>query len=401
MHGRNLFLLGLFASISFSTLADDWPQWRGPHRDGISQEKSWEAKWPADGPKQLWKANVGVGYSSMSVADGRLFTMGNVDEVDNVYCLNAVTGEEIWKHSYPCSSKDPNGYPGPRCTPTVDGKFVYTVSRDGQLFCLNVSDGKVVWKKDYKADYGAKVPQWGFATSPLVEEKMLIIETGAPGAAEIALDKETGKEIWKIGDDKMGYSSPIAFTHDGKRQVAVFTASGIIGRNVKDGLELWRHPWKTSYDVNAATPIIVDDKVFISSGYNTGCALIQFSAHPPRVVWQNKEMRNHVNSCVLHEGFLYGFDDKELKCIDFKTGKATWHEGSFGKGAVIFANGKLILYSENGRLATAEASPAAYKEISSAQVLGGKATWNLPILANGKIYCRSMENLIALDVAGK
>ena len=401
MHGRNLFLLGLFALIHTSTFADDWPQWRGPNRDGISKEKDWKVQWPTEGPKQLWKANVGIGYSSMSVADGRLFTMGNVNEVDHVYCLDANTGKVIWEHSYPCSSKDPNGYPGPRCTPTVDGKFVYTVSRDGQLFCLNVSDGKVVWKKDYKTDYGAKVPQWGFATSPLVEKKMLIIETGAPGAAEVALDKATGKPIWQIGDDKMGYSSPIAFTYNKEREIAIFTGNGIVARSAKDGHELWRHDWKTSYDVNAATPIIKDDKVFISSGYNTGCALIQFSAMPPRVLWQNKAMRNHVNSCVLHEGFLYGFDEKDLKCIDFNTGDVKWSEGSFGKGSVILANGKLILYSDNGRLATAEATSAGYKEISNAQVLGGKSTWALPVLANSKIYCRSLENLVALDVAGK
>jgi outer membrane protein assembly factor BamB len=401
MHGRNLLLLGLAAFITTSALADDWPQWRGMNRDGVSHEKGWASQWPTEGPKQLWKAAVGVGYSSMSVANGRLFTMGNVSEVDNVYCLDAKTGKEIWKHSYPCSSKDPNGYPGPRCTPTVDGDFVYTVSRDGQLFCLAVADGKVVWQKDYKKDYGGKVPQWGFSTSPLVEGSMLIIEAGGPGASMVALDKKTGKEIWKAGDDKAGYSSPIAFTWKGDREIALFTASGIVARKANDGQELWRHDWKTSYDVNAATPIVSEDKMFISSGYNTGCALLQFSVKPPKVVWQNKAMRNHVNSSVLHEGFLYGFDEKDLKCLDFKTGEVKWSEGSFGKGSVILADGKLIIYSDNGRLATAEANPAGYKEISSAQVLGGKTTWSLPVLADGNIFCRSLENLIALDVAGK
>lgn len=400
MHGQNALLLGLLAFIHTAAIADDWPQWRGPNRDGISLEKGWKAQWTAEGPKQLWKVNVGIGYSSMSVANGRIFTMGNVSEVDHVYCLDANTGKEIWKHSYPCSSKDPNGYPGPRCTPTVDGKFVYSVSRDGQLFCLNFDDGKVVWKKDYKSDYGAKVPQWGFSTSPLVEGNMLIIETGAPGASVIALDKVTGKELWKIGDDKVGYSSPVAFTAGKERDLAIFSANGIVGRNAKDGRELWRYDWKTSYDVNAATPIVSGTKVFISSGYNTGCALIDFSSKP-RVVWQNKNMRNHVNSCVLYAGHLYGFDEKDLKCVDFESGKVKWSEGSFGKGSLIVADGKLLIYSDNGRLATAEATPGGYKEISTAQVLGGKSTWSLPTLANGKIFCRSSENLIALDVAGK
>ncbi|MDB6024611.1 MAG: alcohol dehydrogenase [Verrucomicrobiales bacterium] len=382
-------------------MADDWPQWRGPNRDGISQEKGWATQWPAEGPKQIWKAGVGVGYSSMSVAKDRVFTMGNVEEVDNVYCLDAKTGKELWKHSYPCSSKDPNGYPGPRCTPTVDGKFVYTVSRDGQLFCLKVSDGNVVWKKNYKTDYDAKVPQWGFSTSPLVEKNMLIVEIGSSGASVVAFDKTSGKELWKSGDDKVGYSSPVAFNWKGQRDLAILSANGIVGRSAKDGHELWRHEWKTMYDVNAATPIVSDDKVFISSGYNAGCALVQFSTTPPKVVWQNKEMRNHVNSCVLWKGFLYGFDEKELKCIEFGTGTVKWSEGIFGKGSVIVANGKLIIYSDNGRLATAEATSNGYKEISTAQVLGGKTTLSLPVLANGRIYCRSLENLIALDVAGK
>jgi outer membrane protein assembly factor BamB len=337
----------------------------------------------------------------MSVARGRVFTMGNTSETDDVYALDAETGKELWKYSYPCSSKDPNGFPGPRCTPTVDGDRVYTVSRNGHLFCLNFSDGKVLWQKDYQKDYGAKVPQWGFSTSPLVEKEMLIVETGAPGAAAIALDKKTGKEIWKIGDDKVAYSSPVAFTFQKQRSLAFFTASGIVGRSAKDGHELWRHDWKTSYDVNAATPIISGDKVFISSGYNTGCALIQFSVNPPVVVWQSKAMRNHVNSCVLVNGFLYGFDEKDLKCVEMATGNVRWSESSFGKGSLIFADGKLIIYSDNGRLATAEANAAAYKEISSAQVLGGKNTWSLPVLANGRIYCRSGENLVALDVASK
>ncbi len=390
-------LLCLFY-FTASTLADDWPQWRGPNRDGISREKNWFARWPDQGPRQIWKANVGVGFSSMSVSKGRLYTMGNTGDVDSVYCLDASTGRELWKHSYPCSAKDPNGYHGTRCTPTVDNNRVYTVSREGHLYCLDATSGKVVWSKDYKTDYGAEVPKWGFATSPLVEKNMLIVETGAPGASVVALDKKSGKEIWRSGDDPASYSSPVAFTHKGQRQIAMFNTFGIVGHSARDGRELWRHPWKTSWDVNAATPIIEGDTVFISSGYNVGCALLRFTEVPPKVLWQNKNMRNHVNSCVLWQGHLYGFDDKELKCLDFRTGEAKWSQKSFGKGALIIADGKLIVFSDSGKLAIAEASPQGYQELSSAQVLGGKDTWPIPVLANGKIYCRSLETLVCLDV---
>jgi outer membrane protein assembly factor BamB len=168
---------------------------------------------------------------------------------------------------------------------------------------------------------------------------------------------------------------------------------------MRGGTELWRHPWKTSYGVNAATPIIEGDKVFVSSGYNFGAAVLQFSVKPPRVVWQNKNMRNHVNSCVLWKGYIYGFDDNELKCLEFATGKVKWSDRSFGKGSLIIADGKLIVYSDSGKLAVADASPDGFKELSSAQVLGGKSTWAAPVLANGKIYCRSLEKLAALSVA--
>ena len=340
--------------------------------------------------------------------------MGNTADTDAVYCLDASTGKEVWKHTYPCLAKDPNGYPGTRCTPTVDGDRVYTVGRQGQLFCLNTKNGEVIWKKNYQQDYKAKVPTWGFSTSPLVEGDLLIVETGGPGAAALALDKKTGKEIWRSGDDAAAYGSPVAFDYKGQRAVVLLPASGLVAHAVKDGKELWRHPWKTSYDVNASTPVIDDEKVFISTGYNTGAALVSFARNPPEVVWQNKNMRNHVNSSVLWQGYLYGFDGQagrgNLKCLDWKTGEEKWSKEGFGTGSVIVADGKLIVYSDKGKLAVAEASPAGYKELASTQATEVKKelppntkgdTWALPVLANGKIYCRSLGQLVCLDVSGK
>lgn len=389
------------SGLTLSLGAADWPQWRGPNRDGTTDESGWLTEWPADGPKQLWKASVGIGYSSMSVSQNRLYTLGNTADNDSVYCLDATTGKELWKHTYPCIAKDPNGYHGPRCTPTADGNRVYSLSRNGHFFCLDAASGKVLWSKDFAKDYGAKPPRWGFAGSPLIEGNWVLTEVGGSGSSVVAFDKATGKEVWKAGDDPVAYSSITAFDHAGQRCLAVFSATGIVGRSAKDGKELWRHPWKTSYDVNAATPIVMGNQVFISSGYNTGCALIQFDGDAAKAVWQNKSMRNHVGTCVLRDGYLYGFDEGQLKCLDWKTGEEKWAERKYGKGSLFLAAGTFVVYGDKGYVATAELSPAGCKEISGLQVLGGKDTWAMPILANGRLYCRSQADLVCLDVKGR
>jgi outer membrane protein assembly factor BamB len=408
-------LLSIAATLN--VVAEDWPRWRGPNVNGISAETGWSTVWPQDGLKKLWEAKVGIGYSTVSVSKGRLYTMGNTADQDTVYCLNADTGKELWKHTYACKQKDPNGYHGTRGTPTVDGNRVYTVSREGHLFGLDADTGKVVWSKNYVTDFGAKIPTWGYAPSPLVEGDLLIAEPGAKGASVVAINKADGKIVWQTGDDPAAYSSPIAFTWNNERCLAVLHAPALAGYRLKDGKELWRYPWKTSYDVNATTPIIEGDKAFISTGYNTGCDLIQFSEQPPKGLWpkvivdgkekNNQNMRNHVNSCVLWQGYIYGFDDNgELRCLDFKTGEVKWKQKGYGKGSLMIAGGKFILYSDRGLVAVAEASPNGFKELSRFQALQatapqGKDTWAAPVLANGKLYCRSLEDLVCLDVAGK
>lgn len=379
-------------------VSDDWPQWRGPNRNGISQEKAWLVQWPAEGPKQLWKAEVGIGLSSMSVSRGRLYTMGNNGDSDSVFCFDAETGKTVWTHSYACSPKDPNGYHGPRCTPTVDGDRVYTLSRNGHFFCLDAVSGKVLWSKEFKNEYGANPPTWGYAGSPLVEQNMVITEVGGAGSSVVAFDKLTGKELWKTGNDQVAYSSIVAFDHKGRRCLAVFSAAGIAGRNAQDGTELWRHPWKTSYDVNAATPIVIDDKVFVGSGYGKGGALIQFSDSKPKVLWSTKKMRNHVATCILRDGHLYGFDENSLRCLSLETGESKWEENKYGKGSLFLAGEKFLIFSDRGRVATAELSPAGCNEISGFQVLSGRETWAIPVLANGRLYCRAGKDLVCLDV---
>jgi outer membrane protein assembly factor BamB len=387
------------AVFSLSAMADDWPQWRGPNRDGISKETGWLTAWPAEGPKQLWTASVGIGYSSFSVSKGRLYTMGNVAEKDYIYCLDAETGKQKWAHEYACPSKDPNGYHGTRCTPTVNDGCVYSLSRQGQLFCLDTATGQPIWYKDFKKDFGGQVPQWGFSGSPLIEKDWVLTETGGAAASVVALNKKTGELVWKAGNDAAGYSSLIAFDLGNERVFLQFAKDHLICRRMSNGSEMWRLPWKTSYGVNSATPIVKGDEVFISSGYGFGCALIKVTPTAAQEIWRNKNMKNHVNSCVLIDGYLYGYDESELKCLDWKTGEAKWGSKNYGKGALMFADGsKLILYGQTGKLGLAEVNPNEFKELASFQALSGKDTWANPVLANGRIYVRSLEKMIALDV---
>ncbi len=386
--------------FSANLTAADWYRWRGPSLNGISSEKNWQTTWPAEGPKQLWKSSVGTGFSSVSISDGRLFTMGNENENDSVFCLDAKTGKEIWKHSYPCKL-DPKYYEGgPSVTPTVDGKNVFTLSRKGDLFCLEATSGKVVWSKNLANDLGAEIPTWGFAGSPLVEKNHLILNVGSAGTA---LEKATGKVIWTSGKEAAGYSTPVPAKFGNQSCVVLFGAKSIFAATVKDGKKIWEHEWKTSYDVNAAEPIILGDKVFISSGYDHGCALLKIKEEKATVLWENKNLRNHINSSLLLNGFLYGFDGNagpkaNFNCVEFETGAIKWTEKNLGAGALMAADGKLIVLTDKGELIVAEATPDSFKTISRAQVLGGK-NWTAPVLSHGLIYCRNAKgDLVCLDV---
>ena len=410
---KTLFLSGVCISLFLispvvSANAADWFRWRGPNVNGISNETDWDAKWSDDGPKRLWKAKIGTGFSSITVAAGRAYSMGNSGrgrgtEKDTIFCFDALTGKNLWSYSYD-SKLDPKYYDGgTSATPTIDGNHVYTLSKDGLLICFGASNGKVVWQKNVGQAIKSKRPMWGYASSPLIIDNFLYINVGTHGTC---LDKNTGEVIWKTGTAASGYSSFVPYIRGGQDELVLFAADEVVGVNPKDGKKQWGYPWKTKYGVNSADPILIGDKVFISSGYDRGCALLKVDGDKVTKIWENKNMCNHFNACVLIDGHLYGFSGNTgrgvLRCLEMATGKIKWEEKSFGGFGALQAIGKkLLIISNQGELVVADASHETFNEISRAQVTGPKC-WTTPVFSNGRVYCRnSRGDLVCLDLGAK
>jgi outer membrane protein assembly factor BamB len=398
-------LLTVFGFASFSLLTSpalaDWNFYRGPLENGSSTEKL--GALPASGLQELWKASVGIGTSSITVSGERVFTMGNVQDKDDVWCFDAKSGHVLWKHEYPLGVDARSFEGGTAVTPTIDGNRVYTVSHQGDLFCLDAASGKPLWYKHYQQDLGGKRPYYGYAASPLVEGGMLICEVGGKGASTVALDKMTGKVVWKSGDDDLGYASPVAADIAGKRTIVLFKSNVLVGLEAQTGHELWRQPWKTEYDINAATPLVIGNSIFITSGYDTGCGLFEITAAGVNERWRNKNLRAHINTPVFWQGAIYGMDNtanarSALVCLDVKTGNLQWSQ-KLGGGALVLADGKLVILSEPGELIIGDASSTNFQPTLRQRVLPSRC-WVQPTVANGRVFCRNNKGeLAALSLA--
>lgn len=389
---------------------DEWPQWRGYRRDGISGETGLLTAWPRGGPRRLWRTRVGGGFSSPSVAGGRVYVTDKKGDEERVLCLDAENGKEVWAYRY---AVDYAGLAreyarGPRATPTVHDGRVYTVGATGVFLCLEApKDGnpKLLWRHDLLGMFDAKLPEWGVASSPLVEGDLVIVQPGGSRGSIAAFDRVTGTLKWTALKDASGYSSPVAATAAGERQIVCFTARKMVGLRPGDGTLLWEYAWSTRYNANIATPVVDDNYVFLSSDYNAGCALLELQPGTqggvrvrPVFVRRNKLMRNHFSTCILRNSHLYGYDNDTLTCVDVKARAVKWSERGLEKGCVLYADGHLLVLTQGGLLVLAEATPDGYNKKAEAEVLDSGPCWALPALAGGRLYLRDNEHVVCLDL---
>lgn len=382
---RSLCLLAL-ANAAVCAHAADWPNFRGPTRNGISVEKGWRATWPGDMPV-AWKAEVGLGFSSVVVSEGRAATAGYADGKDGVFCFDAASGAVLWTHRYPAELGDKFYEGGTTGTPTFEGAHLYWLSRWGNLMCLEAATGRVVWEKNIAQETGAPIPTWGYTGAPLVHGDLLVLNVGDAGTA---VEKATGRLVWKSEAKDAGYSTPFPLGN-----LAMFgNAKSYVAVDMKTGVEAWRFRWLTEYGVNAADPVLAGGDVFISSGYGKGGARLKLQGtQPPEEVWKTKALRTQLNAAVFHEGYLYGVDGdttqkSPLKCIDFATGEEKWSEAGFGSGGLVIVDGNLVALSGIGEVMIAPATPSGFKTSARTQVFGPKS-WTAPVFANGLLYCRN------------
>ncbi len=396
--------LALLLVLSLSLAAEDWPQWRGPARDGRSAETGLAAEWPAGGPALLWQAEIlGEGYASFAVVGGRLYTQGQKDGRQFVIALDAATGKLIWQTANGDTYADGRGG-GPRGAPTLDNGRLYALGSSGNLICLDAASGKQVWEVNLLRKYGARNIRWGLSESPLIDGEKIIVSPGGRGAAVVALNKSDGSLIWKSESDEAGYSSAVVAEAGGVRMYVLLTGDAAIGLRADSGELLWRYSKVANGTANIATPIVKGNHVFVSSDYGTGCALLKLSRDGAGVradeVYFSRDMRNHYSSSVLVGEYLYGFSSRIFTAMNFMTGEVGWKDRSVGKGQVIFADGKLFLQGEDGIVGLVTPDPGEYKEISRFEVGRGKyPTWTLPVIADGRLYIRDQDLLRCYDVS--
>jgi outer membrane protein assembly factor BamB len=397
-----IFVLAL-AQQALAQSAANWPQWRGPNRDGISKETGLLKQWPADGPPLVWKVSgAGRGYSSFSVANGKLYTMGLRGDREFVVAFDVATGKEAWATPHGGAFRNDRG-DGPRGTPTLDGDRVYALGGNGDLTALDARTGKVVWSKNVLKEFGGSNITWGISESPLVLGNKVLVNAGGPGASIVALNKADGAVIWKSQSDRAGYSSGIPVELNGTTQVVFFTAQRAVGLDAKDGRLLWEYDRPSNRVANVATPIARGNRVFISSDYGTGGGVVEIKAdNRAQEIWFTQDMRNHHSSSVLIGDYLYGFSSNILTAIRFDTGEMAWRDRSVGKGSLVFADGNLYCFSENGVVGLVEATPTGYKEKGRFRIpQDNLPTWTHPVVVGGTLYLRDQDTIYAYDVREK
>lgn len=420
---RTSFSLLMTAALGVSgavASGADWPQWQGPDRDAMSKERGLLQKWGPEGPPLAWKVDgLGGGYSTPSVAGGRIFGMSHRDGKEVVWAISESDGSPIWVTPLGSALDQewPQGKEGPGSTPTVDGELLYVQGLAGNVVSLRVDSGEIVWQRSLQEDFGASVPVWSFRESPLVDGERVVVTPGGSEATLVALDKRTGETIWKslVPDSPgAGYSSPIAIDFDGQRQYVQFTAKGVVGVAASDGAFLWRYDAPANeHGINISTPLHDQGRVFAASAYGNGGGLVKLSRGADggivaEEVYFTNKMQNHHGGMILFEGDLYaangGNSGGYLLALDFETGDVHWDQRAEGrlvpKGSVAFADGRIYYRTEEGEMLLIEPSPETYLERGRFEQpdRSDKPAWPHPVIANGKLYLRDQGVLLAYDI---
>ena len=441
MHKVFFLALSGWATVA---LADDWPQWQGPNRDGVWRESGIVEKFPSSGPPVRWRSDIGAGYSGPIVARGRVyitdrrqakdaatptdpFARGSVQGGERVLCLNEADGRTIWEQGYDCVYSI--SYPaGPRVAPLVNQGKVYTLGAEGNLLCLEADTGKIIWSKDFKKEFGIKAPMWGFAAHPLVVGKNLVCLAGGDGSTVVAFDKDTGKESWRaLSAEEPGYSSPALYVAGGRTQVIVWHPEAANSLNPETGSVFWSIPFKARSGLSVASPRKLENWLFFTSFYN-GALMLKLDANKPaaETVWRTEKASEkettHLNAIMctpfLEEGYIYGVCSYgQLRCLKIETGERVWEtfQATTGGEPVRWANAFIVkngsrffLFNEKGDLIIAKLSPKGYEEISRTHLLeptnkdcGRPVVWSHPAFANQSVYARNDKEIVCVDLATK
>ncbi|HEX3998561.1 MAG TPA: PQQ-binding-like beta-propeller repeat protein [Pirellulales bacterium] len=398
-------------------VAADWPQWRGPQRDGISQETGLLQEWPKDGPKLLWQIkDAGSGFSTPSVVGDRLYFLGNKGLDDEFVAARAIKdGSPIWSVTIGKvgNPKQRPSYPGARSTPTVDGELLFALGSDGNLVCLEAASGKVRWKKDLRTDFGGEPGRWAYAESPLVDGDKVVCTPGGSEATIVALNKDTGDVIWKCpipGGDQAAYSSIVASDAGGVKQYVQFLGKGVVGVDAKTGKFLWRYDnTAKGSPANIPTPLAESNFVYSATGKGGGGLVkIESDAGALKAAQEyfSPKLPTAIGGVVKVGDYLYGTNSQALECVEFKTGKIVWSERGIGAASILSADHRLYLHGENGDVALVDASPDGYKErgrfTPPDRPEGGPGkAWAYPVVANGRLYIRDLDMLWCFDIAAK
>jgi prepilin-type processing-associated H-X9-DG protein len=405
-------------SVTLSNAAaGEWPQFRGPNRDGISTDTGLLREWPSDGPRLAWKADgLGRSFSSVAVAGGRVYTMGKVGNAEEIIALDGRDGRKLWSTPIGRGRGKGGGMPGPRCTPTVDGDLVYGIGIDGDIACVEAATGNLVWKKSFESDFGGRMMSgWGFSESPLIDGDKVICTPGGDRATMVALNKKSGQTIWQAAGGRAngaGYASPVVAEVGGVRQYLTLVGAGLISVASRDGKVLWTYDKIANGTANCPTPVVINDLVFCSTGYDTGAALLKISGRggdsraDEQYFLRARDFQNHHGGFVVVDGHVYGGSGNNNglpTCLDLRSGKAAWGPSrgpGSGSASVCYADGHVYFRYEGGDVALIEATPSRMNVKSTFRPPVSTPSWSHPAVTGGRLYIRDQEQLLCYDVKG-